>query len=391
MATELPVHSQGFLTSFFHSKVIQVKGLISHFDLRFPKPLESAYHRTICSQNTQGAKVSICLMASLVLISALLDFLQVSEASNWSVRLPFFLIMVFSYVLSSVGFFKHLQGLMVYISITCLALYAMILGSNIPSDLAMVYGMSIAPLAVMVFLMSQRRFTSTIIWFTAALFVLTAYWGGYSDLSPMRWFVFSLMFCLFSAAGLMVIYNLEKADREQFLLHQHRDLSAITLQEFDTTERLCYLVALDAQLGIANRCSFDRALRQEWRRASRHKYPVAVVFLEFDSLETTQQMADVAQVASGFAQRSGDLVARYDANMVALLLIDTDHRQCDLLVRRLVDYLGKMNSKRRPQHWKKPQMHFASLIPGPALFPKDLIDKAFESTDCEAMAPNPLK
>ncbi len=106
----------------------------------------------------------------------------------------------------------------------------------------------------------------------------------------------------------------------QYALQEARDrLEAISLQ--------------DGLTGIANRRSFDQALRQEWHRAARNGQPLALLLIDLDAFKNLNDtrghragdraLTDVAGALRAVAARSGDLVARYGGEEFAVILPDT--------------------------------------------------------------------
>ncbi len=165
---------------------------------------------------------------------------------------------------------------------------------------------------------------------TTAVYVLAGLVAGRQD---------ALLF-LNNASGLVATnvigvatgYFLEKYRRRDFLqtvllLADRRELQAVN-------ERLRELSYCDGLTGIANRRAFEEAFAEEWGRASRHRYPVAVLMIDIDHFKRFNDdlghqagdrcLARVASVLRAFGGRVGDLVARYGGEEFVLLLQGTD-------------------------------------------------------------------
>ena len=119
----------------------------------------------------------------------------------------------------------------------------------------------------------------------------------------------------------LVMYRLSRR-----LSERGRELRAVNarLQELSHT---------DALTGVGNRRLFDHRLQEEWQRARRHGWSVALVMIDVDHFKRFNdrhghQKGDaclrrVAQSLRGCARRASDLVARYGGEEFVLILPDT--------------------------------------------------------------------
>ncbi len=90
------------------------------------------------------------------------------------------------------------------------------------------------------------------------------------------------------------------------------------------------LSATDGLTGLANRRAFDQQWAEEWQRASRQGFPLAVAMLDVDQFKAYNdhyghQAGDVclkvlAQTLGNTVQRSGELVARYGGEEFVVIL-----------------------------------------------------------------------
>jgi diguanylate cyclase (GGDEF)-like protein/PAS domain S-box-containing protein len=97
--------------------------------------------------------------------------------------------------------------------------------------------------------------------------------------------------------------------------------------------RLLELAVTDGLTGLANRRRFDEALDTEYRRAQREGRPLSLLMIDIDDFKALNDshghpagdraLKCLATVLASFAQRAGDLAARFGGEEFALLLPHT--------------------------------------------------------------------
>ncbi len=93
------------------------------------------------------------------------------------------------------------------------------------------------------------------------------------------------------------------------------------------------LAAEDPLTGVANRRQFDQALAREWQRAARNRSPLTLLLLDVDHfkeyndlyghLQGDRCLQTVISLASHFARRTSDTVARFGGDEFAIILPET--------------------------------------------------------------------
>lgn len=132
------------------------------------------------------------------------------------------------------------------------------------------------------------------------------------------------------AGSLCLIGNfmMERSARSDYL--QLR-LLEVRQQDLEASNaQLQLLLRSDALTGIANRRYFDQCLLDEFRRAERGAYPLALLMVDVDCFKPFNDtyghqagddtLSRVAGVLATFARRPGDVAARYGGEEFALIL-----------------------------------------------------------------------
>jgi diguanylate cyclase (GGDEF)-like protein len=171
-------------------------------------------------------------------------------------------------------------------------------------------------------------------------------------------------------------------EREQLLAKQ--------LEE--ANEELHRLVFVDSLTQVANRRYFDRYIEQEWKRLTREKAPLSLIFCDIDFFKAYNDtyghqagdkcIAQVAQILSQAARRPADLVARYGGEEFTLVLPNTS-AQGAIYVAEVIR--EEMKAKAIP-HIASPiagvvtiSLGVATTIPSHCQSPETLIFKADEA------------
>ncbi|MBE9031244.1 GGDEF domain-containing protein [filamentous cyanobacterium LEGE 11480] len=146
---------------------------------------------------------------------------------------------------------------------------------------------------------------------------------------------------------------LEQSQRQvEASAYEKQRLHNEIMQATRELERLAYL---DPLTQLANRRQFDQLLSQEWQRLRRDKQSLAVVLGDIDYFKEYNEhfgysAGDKCLQQIGFAmaeatQRSPDIVSRYDGEVFALLLPNTDLAGAVMIVERMQQVIRQQQLK----------------------------------------------
>jgi diguanylate cyclase (GGDEF)-like protein len=118
------------------------------------------------------------------------------------------------------------------------------------------------------------------------------------------------------------------------------DRSLLVLQD-----ELQNLVVTDVLTGMTNRRGFDQLLGQEWNRAIRMQYPLALLMIDVDYFKILNDMyghrrgdqclVRLASALRSALTRAGDVVARYGGEEFVALLPATDRSGAEQVARKM--------------------------------------------------------
>jgi diguanylate cyclase (GGDEF)-like protein len=178
------------------------------------------------------------------------------------------------------------------------------------------------------------------------------------------------------------------AEQTLELRHTVAELSRAHAELEVANERLETLSLQDDLTRIANRRHLQQVLESEWKRSRRYQRPLGFILLDLDHfkllndtrghLEGDLCLQAVARYLDETVRRTGDLVARYGGEELAVLLPDTDLdgalRMAEQL-RRGIEALG-LPHEAAPAGHITASFGVASAIPAPEEPPDSLIETA---------------
>lgn len=107
----------------------------------------------------------------------------------------------------------------------------------------------------------------------------------------------------------------------------------------------------DALTNLRNRLYFDVNFTSEWRRACRHRWPVAILLIDLDHFKAINDqhghafgdvcLQTVGRLLRTGVQRSGDIVARWGGEEFIILLTQTDVASAGAVADRLLKAMSE--------------------------------------------------
>ena len=109
----------------------------------------------------------------------------------------------------------------------------------------------------------------------------------------------------------------------------------------------------DALTGLRNRLFFDVHFDVEWKRASRHRQPLAILLVDLDHFKRINDryghalgdlcLREAARVLRQSIQRSGDVLARYGGEEFIVMLCNIDEAGAEAVAERLLQALRSLH------------------------------------------------
>lgn len=135
--------------------------------------------------------------------------------------------------------------------------------------------------------------------------------------------------------GAISRYVHEYSQREQFLVRK----------------LLGWVAEHDAMSGLANRRSFDTALKQTLLQARRDRQPLALLLLDLDNFKAYNDnlghpagdalIRQFSEILAGFSRRPMDLAARVGGEEFALLLLNCDAQAAQVIAGQILEALAE--------------------------------------------------
>lgn len=305
-----------------------------HAFLSFPAPVESHFCRDYMERNIGVMRLALLVAVILFFVSTIFDLIfildwRLSILIRFAIIAPLFVgILVFMYSKLFLRYRELLMSFAVVIvaaGVICLALVQ----KNPMKDM---YFNALLLVVMFVFTLSRLRFwyafssaIAILLIFNLALFLDTS-------VNLYYWLAHNYLYLSGSLILACASYLMEKSMRRQFL--QDRLLQLEKLNLLESNMELGERANTDPVSGLANRYLFEKHLDEEWRNATRHRYWLGIMIIDFDLFKEyndhyghpagDEVLQKLALMFETKVSRVNDLVARYGGDEFIVLLQGTD-------------------------------------------------------------------
>lgn len=314
--------------------------------------LEQRYRRSVQPKRARDLRNALLLVAGLLSMAALFDFIMVEDAGNLRVLVAVRSIVIAGFLL--LGIAVHRNSALAWRMLPLNAVILLLIGMNIlmvplrPETLNTQLTAVITVTVTLYFFVPNR--TPWIVAQNSLLsigFVLAIlYWA---EIPPERVAGIVLVELLANVIGLLTLLRLNQLHRGQYAsLQEAHQANRLLQQEIAERERLesslRHLAQTDALTGLKNRRSFLEVAEQALRQSQRTGAPLALCMLDIDHFKAINDNlghaagdAVLVQVAALCTHqlREQDLIGRYGGEEFIIALPNTDAEDAILIAERL--------------------------------------------------------
>lgn len=300
--------------------------------LLFAEPLEADFQEHYAERYRDHMRLGLGIGALAMLFSVFEDFLIPVGERQFPLFIRFVIVMpsvCMLFILIQRPALARWQQAMLMLSTLGGAAAFMLMAFFVTSPLGRIYIDTLMLIQIFGLMLLRMQFSyavpSVVVIITGATVALLnlPFPGSPQDhLIDLMLIVFAGVLCLVGN------YLFERSARSDYLQQRMLEFRQQDLEE--SNSHLQKLLRSDALTGIFNRRHFDHHLANEFRRAERSHYPVALLMLDVDSFKPYNDtyghqagdeiLSKVAQTLAAFARRPGDVAARYGGEEFALIL-----------------------------------------------------------------------
>lgn len=360
--------------------------------LRFTKALETRYRRISARRDRRYVSALLAvLLLSYVLYGACDWYLLQEEVSPvWVIRYfvgtPILALLLFASRARWVEQYLQLfiSGGILTLVITTLAMVRIVEGLALHLYISSLLAMIMGGLTI-----TRIHFNYAVM--TAAMYMLLSGMVLIPLEESESLIVYYLLLNLMAVSlCLAAVFTYERTIRREFLQKILIQRKNDELRK--ANEKLKTLVDVDPLTQIANRRYFDQVLDQEWRRARRRGYSVAMLMVDIDffkpyndslgHLEGDKCIQRVAKGLEAVVRRPGDFVARYGGEEFAIVLPALNLDEAEKLARGVcvaIEALDISHPSSKVGHRVTVSVGAAAIVPSAEFSKLDLIAMADEA------------
>lgn len=360
--------------------------------LYFAGEMEARYRRYCARRDRRYVRNLLNILIALYVLYGACDWflLQHEVGPVWLIRYGFALPgLILLWLLTRFNLaHRHLEKVVVA-GLLWLALTTLVMARSVPVPVMNLYLTSVLAIVMAGLTITRLRFWHTV--FTGVVYLLATAFVVLPVEQNSRYLIYYLLLSVGVVLFCCVAqYSADRSGRREFL--QKIIIHRKNLQLRKLNLYLRDLAEIDALTGIANRRYFDAVLDEEWRRARRRKYSVALLMCDIDFFKSYNDLlghvqgdACIRQVAQAIRQqvrRPGDLAARYGGEEFAVILPALDAREACQLAQSLCDAVRSLQI-RHPGSKIQPvvtiSVGVSALVPDDSNDLKQLITAADEA------------
>ncbi|RLT93455.1 diguanylate cyclase [Ketobacter sp.] len=365
---------------------------VNRLRLRFDGALEARYRRYCGLRDRRYIRQLVNILIGLYFLYGIFDWMMLGPLVEPIYKIRYAMGMP---GLIAVWFLVHTRKLDLYqdklvvLGLFWLSVTTLTMVRVVPEEHKGLYLLSELAIIMAGITIGRMRFWPALS--SAALFVVSYLLILFPD-GTRNTFLLYYLFLSSGAVGLCLLaqYSADRSSRREFLqkLLIHRKNQQLK----KLNSRLKDLAEVDPLTGIGNRRSFDQVLDEEWRRARRRGYNLAMLMCDIDYFKSYNdsfghQQGDlcikqVAQCMKQMVRRPGDLVARYGGEEFAVILPALDVEEAANIARVICQGVRDL---RLPHPMSPVNDHVtisvgvAALVPDERLAAGDLVGFADEA------------
>jgi len=360
--------------------------------LRFNDALEVRYRRIYARRDRRYVRALLLVLLISYILYGACDWYLLGDSVSpvWAIRYligaPVLALLLF---FSRTRWVERFLQIFIVTGILTLVVTTLLMVKLVDGEVIHLYLSSL--LAMIMGGLTTTRIQFNYAAFTSGLYMLfaSAVLLPMAETSPLVMYYLLLNFTAVLLC-LLAVFTYERMIRREFL--QKILIQRKNYELRKANEKLKTLVDNDALTNIANRRHFDQILDQEWRRAKRRSYSVAMLMVDIDyfkafndslgHLEGDHCIRQVAMGLEALVRRPGDLVARYGGEEFAIILPALNIDEAERLAQAVCDViqgLGIVHPNSSVAGVVTVSVGAAAIVPTAGFSKRDLIAMADEA------------